>query len=238
MSNDWYLLRAGQTFGPYSLPQLQQMAVAGQLTPADLLSQGTSGAWEPPHVVMPFLAGGVPPLPNSPSGFDAAGGVAEEVLTSAKPLRLEQSIWGRYRAPILVGGGAFAVVAAVAVASIAALRPQKTQVAANVKPAPAKAKAPKGTAENRKSVTVVETVFPKTPTGSVKVHKDWVAERGAPLETHSFRKRPLIEVLVWRTGGDEYDVGIVDRATGVATLKANLSRFDVERLIDAYHLGK
>src|SRR5438132_12162482 len=52
----WYYAKGGQRFGPFSAPQLRQLADAGTLQPPDMVWQGGTPSWLPASSVQGLFA--------------------------------------------------------------------------------------------------------------------------------------------------------------------------------------
>lgn len=253
MNNDWLLLRAGQTFGPYPAQHVQQMAAAGQLLATDLLSQGTLGNWAPPHHVLAFLAANraMPPL-ATPLVADVVAESSDEIRPSAARRQAnaaQRTVWGRFKTPILIAGAATVVliVVIVVVSALGTPSARRAAMAQHIdKPATAKSKTPlKAPAQPgvpsgtplAKSPAKLPGIAPSTAKShltALKAREVWIAAKGEPLETHTFVKTPQVEVLIWRTGNDQHDLATLNYAMGTAAMNNNLTRLDVEAIIDSY----
>jgi hypothetical protein len=103
MTNQWYLARSGQQYGPYSLEQLRQFAAEGRLMPNDMIAGVGEQQWRPaettpglvfrvqppvalaatiepgrvaPTIELSPAGAAAQPLPETRSALDAALGIA------------------------------------------------------------------------------------------------------------------------------------------------------------------
>lgn len=225
MNNGWYLVRMGRMFGPYGPEQLQQLATDGQVAPTDLLSTASTGPWMPAANVLPGLSAGPVDLAGLTESTIIASGEPER----KRPMKPAESPMDRLRKPMLAAAGATVVVVLV-VGMILATLPSRPTRAVDEKPASSTKKPSRGAT----SRPTPPNVSPTSHAAALRTRDDWLAARGTPLEAHSFARSPHIEVLVWRTGQDRYEIGTLNYAAGSGSVRSG-TRMDVEASIDSLH---
>lgn len=111
MTDQWFVQRDGQKFGPYSPARLKQMTTTGQLLPVDLVSKGEGGRWVPASQIKglfsdipasypaPTTSPLPPPATGSPFDFASPASSADESV--GKSRRRHRT--SRGRSPVNVG---------------------------------------------------------------------------------------------------------------------------------------
>jgi hypothetical protein len=95
-SESWYVLAAGQQYGPYPLAAMEQFVAEGRVTPQSMLRQGETGDWAPAGQLLDFSHVPAPAGGSGPGGFPPAG-----PLGYARAPQSSRSTWV---IPVVVGG--------------------------------------------------------------------------------------------------------------------------------------
>jgi hypothetical protein len=101
MTDQWYLAREKQKFGPYSTEQLKQFAAQGQVVPTDMLLKEGEGKWVAASTVDGLFAPQVVPPPLPAVSPEAEKGSTPFVVPDIRQLATSGSL-----PPALVGVGA------------------------------------------------------------------------------------------------------------------------------------
>ncbi len=94
MANDWYFMESGQTQGPVSASQLQQMASLGRITATTQVTKGSTGRWVDAGKVkgLSFVVGVA--QPSTPLNQVAGAAVSQPSTYSTPTAQAqEQLLW-------------------------------------------------------------------------------------------------------------------------------------------------
>lgn len=223
MSNDWFLLRDGRRYGPFSFAQLQQMTTTGQLLPVDLLAQTEGGPWMPAAQVGGLFAPSHKSGQDSPFDFSAGtegeGEGSPPAPTSREPNSAQKN--------------KFVPFAAAGVLGVALLGAVVFVLARNgTRETPAKDTASKGQTSDGKS---------NARSGNRRPGKtyldDVIAERGPPIGSYARKHNTSSSadefLHVWKNGTTGYDLvftAVLTKVSEPEFVQSIQTNFDKNRL--------
>jgi S1-C subfamily serine protease len=106
-ADGWHYARGGKKIGPVSFDQLQQMAVAGELQPVDMVLQVGTNKWLPAKEVAGLSFTPSPPNAATPTKTESQASDNSTVATAATPVTSTQPSQrgGTWPKVILIGAG-------------------------------------------------------------------------------------------------------------------------------------